>query len=158
LGLVPVMRHQGLELSESQAIANYIDRAFDGPALVPAEPREAAQVDRWVAYCATSVDQLLMRQYVIEYVFHKDDDGNVVRHRIDKAIKRFAKIYASLEKGVEGGYLVGDAISIADCFLVPMLAAAKRFPEGEEHLAASPALAAYFEHFSERPSFAATAP
>ncbi len=158
LGLVPVMRHEGLELFESQAIACYIDSAFEGPALVPEEPQAAALVEQWVAYCATSVDQLLMRQYVIEYLFHKDDDGNVVRHRIDKAIKRFAKVYASLDAGVAGGYLGGDGISIADCFVIPMLVAAKNFPEGEAELAANPALSAYFERFSERPSFAATAP
>jgi glutathione S-transferase len=158
LGLVPVMRHEGLELSESMAIARYIDSAFEGPALVPAEPRAAAQVDRWMAYCATSVDQLLMRQYVIEYLFHKDDDGNVVRHRIDKAVRRFAKTYASLEAGVAGGFLGGGSISLADCFVIPMLVAAKNFPEGEAELATNPALTAYFERFCQRPSFAATQP
>ena len=30
-----------------------------------------------------------MRNYVVEYAFHKDDDGNVVRTKIDRALKRF---------------------------------------------------------------------
>ena len=34
-GKIPVMRHDGLELSESLAIATYIDAAFDGPKLMP---------------------------------------------------------------------------------------------------------------------------
>jgi glutathione S-transferase len=157
LGLVPVMRHEGLELSESQAIARYIDSAFEGPALIPAEPRAAAQVDRWMAYCTTSIDQLLMRQYVVEYAFHKDEDGNVVRHKIDKAIKRFPRAFGSLEQGVAGGYLGGDSFTMADCFLAPMLSAAKSFPEGQEQLEASAALKAYFERIAERSSFAATA-
>ncbi len=38
LGLVPGMRHDGLDLVESHAITQYIDTAFDGPALVPTDP------------------------------------------------------------------------------------------------------------------------
>lgn len=43
-GQIPVMRHDGLELCESQAIARCIDTAFEGPPLVPTDPRAAAPV------------------------------------------------------------------------------------------------------------------
>jgi glutathione S-transferase len=48
LGQIPAMRHDGLDLVESTAIARYIDTAFDGPALIPTDPREAAPVNRWI--------------------------------------------------------------------------------------------------------------
>jgi len=155
-GQIPVMRHDGLEISESQAIARYIDTVFDGPALIPTEPKAAAQVNRWVAATATAVDQLIMRKYVVEYAFHKDDDGNVVRTEIDKAIKRFPKMFATLDQAVAQGYLGTDAFSMADCFLVPMLAAAQNFPEGKEHLDGSAQLKGYFGRIAERPSFIET--
>ncbi|PPR17427.1 MAG: hypothetical protein CFH40_02633, partial [Alphaproteobacteria bacterium MarineAlpha10_Bin3] len=107
LGLVPAMRHDGLELAESQAIARYIDTAFDGPPLVPLDPRAAAPVNQWVSMVAASVDQLLMRRYVVEYAFHKDDDGNVVRDVIDKSVKRFPGMFAMLDNAVAGGFLGG---------------------------------------------------
>ena len=47
-GKIPAMRHDGFELSESQAIAQYIDEVFDGPNLIPADPKAAANVRRWV--------------------------------------------------------------------------------------------------------------
>jgi glutathione S-transferase len=36
---IPVMRHGDFELFESKAIATYIDRAFDGPPLIPADAK-----------------------------------------------------------------------------------------------------------------------
>jgi glutathione S-transferase len=158
LGLVPAMRHDGLELAESQAIARYIDTAFDGPPLIPLEPRAAAPVNQWVSMVAGSVDQLLMRRYVVEYAFHKDEAGNVVRTVIDKAVKRFPKMFAMLDDAVAGGFLGGDEFSMADCFLTPILDSTRQFPEGERHLAESAALAAYFERMTQRPSFVETAP
>ena len=35
MGQIPAMRHEGLELFESMAIARYIDTVFDGPSMVP---------------------------------------------------------------------------------------------------------------------------
>ena len=156
-GKIPAMRHDGLELSESLAIANYIDDAFDGPKLVPDDPKGAAKVDQWTAFVATEVDQLLMRNYVVEYAFHKDDDGNVVRTKIDKAIKRFPKMFGMIEAGLANGYLGGDSFTMADCFLAPILNATSNFPEGKEAIEASPAISGYMSKIKERASFQATA-
>ncbi len=158
LGLIPVLRHDGLELAESQAIGRYIDTAFEGPALIPTAPRAAAPVNQWIAFAAGAVDQLLMRNYVVEYAFHKDEDGNVVRTKIDRALKRFPQMFAILEAAVAPGFLGAEAFSMADCFLVPILAAARNFPEGEAELEGSAGLKAYFERIAERASFVETAP
>ena len=157
LGQIPSMRHDGLELAESSAIARYIDDTFDGAPLIPRGPREAAPINQWISMVTSSVDQLLMRRYVVEYAFHKDDDGNVVRTEIDKALKRFPKMFALLDAAVAPGYLGGDAFSMADCFLAPILSAVRNFPEGEEYLAGATALSAYMEKIATRPSFIATA-
>jgi glutathione S-transferase len=158
LGQVPVMRHDGLELSESQAIARYIDTAFEGPALVPTTPREAAPVNQWIAATAVAVDQLFMRNYVVEYAFHKDENGNVVRTKIDKALKRFPRMIGMLEKAVAPGYLGTASFSMADCFLVPILNAIQLFPEGEEAFGNSETLKTYFDRVTERASFIDTTP
>ena len=158
LGLIPVIRHDALVLGESQAIARYIDSGFDGPDLIPSAPAKAAAVNQWIAIAAGSVDQLLMRRYVVEYAFHKDDDGNVVRTEIDKAIKRFPEMFQMLDNAVAGGYLGGTTFTLADCFLPPILASVRNFPEGGQHLDGSAKLKAYFERIAQRPSFIETAP
>jgi glutathione S-transferase len=146
-----------LEISESIAIAQYFDRAFDGPALVPSDAKAAAKVDQWVARITTSLDQLLMRRYVVPYAFHRDDDGNVIRTEIDKAVKRFPKVFPMLDAAVADGFIAGADFSLADCFLAPMLAAVSNFPEGKEAIEANPNLKAYFERMSARESFQNTA-
>ena len=157
LGQIPVMRHDGLDLVESTAIARYIDTAFDGPALIPTDPREAAPVNRWIGTVSSSVDQMIMRRYVVEYAFHKDEDGNVVRDVIDKTVRRLPKMYAFLDASVALGYLGGDSFTMADCFLAPILASAQRFPEAQENMANSENLQSYFATMSERDSFKNTA-
>lgn len=156
-GKIPAMRHDGLEISESLAIAAYIDDAFDGPKLAPEDPKGAAKVNQWTAFVATEVDQLLMRNYVVEYAFHKDTDGNVVRTKIDKAIKRFPKMFGMIEASLADGYLGGDSFTMADCFLAPILNAASNFPEGKAAIEASTAISAYMAKMNQRPSFQATA-
>ena len=47
---------------------------------------------------------------------------------------------------------------MADCFLMPILNATQLFPEGQEAVAGSPALKAYFDKVAERDSFKNTAP
>jgi glutathione S-transferase len=48
---VPTLVHHGFALSESSAIDEYVDEAFAGPALYPADPRQKArarQVQAWL--------------------------------------------------------------------------------------------------------------
>ena len=157
LGQIPAMRHDGLDLVESTAIARYIDTAFDGPALIPTDPREAAPVNRWIGTVSTSVDQMIMRLYVVEYVFHKDKEGNVVRDVIDKTVRRLPKMYTFLDAAVAPGYLGGESFTMADCFLAPILASAQKFPEAQENMANSQNLQSYFATMSERDGFKNTA-
>ncbi|MGZ0188565.1 MAG: glutathione S-transferase family protein [Alphaproteobacteria bacterium] len=155
-GKIPGMRHDGLELSESLAIGRYIDDAFDGPKLIPTDVKAAAKVNQWASCAAIEVDQLLMRNYVVEYAFNKDADGNVVRTKIDPALKRFPRMFGMLENAVSGGYFGGDAFSLADCILTPILNATSNFPEGKAAIVEKPALASYFAKMQDRASFKAT--
>ena len=100
---------------------------------------------------------MIMRSYVVEYVFHKDKDGNVVRDVIDKTVRRLAKMYAFLDAAVAPGYLGGESFTMADCFLAPILASAERFPEAQENMSNSQNLQSYFATMSERDSFKNTA-
>ncbi len=44
---MPAMEHDGVRLFESSAIIRYLDRAFDGPALEPADPMQALFSMQW---------------------------------------------------------------------------------------------------------------
>lgn len=157
MGQIPVARHDGFELFETQAIVRYIDMAFEGPKLYPEDPQAQARVNQWASLANTSIDKLFMRQYVVPYVFYKDEDGNVIRTEIDQAVKRFPSVFAKLDRIVENGYFGSDEFTVADCFFAPILFAAIRFPEAEDACNTSANLKAYCETMSKRPSFADTA-
>ena len=78
------------------------------------------------------------------------------RVKIDVAIKRFRRLFATLEETVSAGCLGGDTFTLADCFLMPMVAGMPRFPESKEYYEASPNLQAYFDRHSQRPCYAET--
>jgi glutathione S-transferase len=46
---VPILEHDGFTVYETSAIATYIEEAFEGPALMPSDPRERSRVRQWSA-------------------------------------------------------------------------------------------------------------
>lgn len=49
-GTIPAMVHDGLVLTESTAIMEYVDAAFPGPALRPADPKERWRMRWWMKF------------------------------------------------------------------------------------------------------------
>ena len=49
-GTIPAMLHGDRVLTESTAIMEYVDAAFDGPALMPSDPRDRWRVRWWMKF------------------------------------------------------------------------------------------------------------
>lgn len=49
-GTIPAMLHDGRVLTESTAIMEYVDEAFDGPRLMPPDPRDRWRVRWWMKF------------------------------------------------------------------------------------------------------------
>jgi glutathione S-transferase len=158
-GKIPILRHDGMVIPESKAIAAYLDKAFDGPALLPTETRAAAQAEQWVSLVNTVIDKTLVRIYIFAYFFPKTADKSPDRAAIDATAPDLRAQIGLLDKAVAPtGYLAGNQFSFADMNLMPILAYVRMFPEGAAAIGASPALAAYYERHSQRPSFKNTIP
>jgi len=158
LGKVPAMRHDGFVLFESAAICRYIDQAFDGPALMPKDLQANAAIESWGSVITTGYDKEIIRNYVVEYIFNKDADGNVVRHAIDRAAPKFPHMLGKLDEAVKEGFIGGSEFTLADCHMAPILAVLPMFPESAEEFEKHAALKDYFARISERDSFKATEP
>lgn len=59
-GQVPTLVHDGRVLTEGMNINEYIDEAFDGPALRPADARERWRMRLWCRYADTDLGRCLM--------------------------------------------------------------------------------------------------
>jgi glutathione S-transferase len=158
-GLIPVLRHGDVTLFETMAICRYIDRAFDGPPLVPADTLGEAIMEQWASALACTIDRNLVRRYVIEYAFPKGPDGAPDRQAIDAALPDVRRDLGCLNDALASGpFISGDAPSIADFMLLPMIDYVSIMPEGTELMADAPHVARFRDAFSQRPSYAETLP
>jgi glutathione S-transferase len=152
-GKIPAMRHGDVTLCESRAICAYIDRTFDGPPLVPADPLRAVKVEQWVSIVNTHIDPNWIRQYAgAGYIFPGTPDKSPNRAVIDAVLPKMRQQFPVMDKAVKSGHLVGDSFTLADMSLMPILFYMNKFPESSELLAASPNLKAYFERHVTRRS------
>ncbi|MEA2916817.1 MAG: glutathione S-transferase, partial [Bradyrhizobium sp.] len=157
-GKVPVMRHGDVTLCESKAIASYIDCVFDGPKVIPEDPRLGAEVEQWVSLGNVEFDKLMIRQYVVGYAFPKEP-GKPDMAAIGEAAEKMKKQVDVLDRAVaKTGHLVGDRFTLADINILPMLFYVNRFEEGKALLGAAKNLSAYMERHFTRDSFKKTTP
>ena len=158
-GKIPVMRHGDFQLFESRAICAYIDSAFPGPALMPADPRGAASAEQWISCVNTLIDPTCVRQYILGYVFPGTPDGSPNRKAIDGALPNMEKQLPVLDKALaKTGHLVGDRLTLADINLFPIAFYLQRFPESKAMLQEQKHLTAFVERMLARESVKATMP
>jgi glutathione S-transferase len=158
-GKIPVMRHDHTTLFESRAIAHYIDDHFDGTALTPRTKQGDAEVEQWISYVNTVSDPLLVRRYLFAYLFPKTPDKKPDRaaiHAMQPEIEREIEVLdTALGKT---GHLVGDKFTLADIYLMPIIAYVKQTPEGGPLVAKAKNVSAFFDRHAARESFKATNP
>jgi glutathione S-transferase len=158
-GKMPVLRHGDLVLCESRAIATYLDRAFEGPQLIPSDPRAAALTEQWISFINSAIDPLLVRRYLLAYAAPKTADGKPDRELIEALLPDMRAQFALLDDAVAAtNHLVGEQFTLADIYLLPMLFYLRLLPESGPLLASSTALGRYLETHAVRPSFIRTVP
>ncbi|HEU0222905.1 MAG TPA: glutathione S-transferase family protein [Paracoccaceae bacterium] len=157
LGKIPAMRHGEVTLGESRAIIGYAEDVLGGRHFGPAEPRAAAKAEQWASLAQMSFDPVMIRAYVLGYLFPGTPDRSPDRARIEAALPQMQAQIGMLEKAAAEG-TIGGEFTLADAYLVPMLFYMGRLPEGRDMLAAAPKLSAYLTGRMERPSVQATIP
>lgn len=155
LGKVPVMRHGDFTLCESRAIIAYVDRAFDGPKLVPDDAKRAATIEQWVSLAANGVFPLIF-PYVRENFLAAGGTPN--RATIEAQIPSVRQAIGVLEGGAARGTMAGEEFSLADMYALPIVAFLRSLPESRDMIAEAKSLSAYYERHAERPSFRNTVP
>ncbi len=158
MGKIPVLRHGSVALGESRAIIDYVNGAFDGPALVPTDPEAARRSDSWTSIITSVVEPTFIRQYVFAYFFPTGVDGKPDRAAIQALMPKMESILDVLEGALESGDLGHAPFGRVDAYLVPILFYTNTMPEGAALIAARPQLSSYLERSLARPSVQATMP
>ena len=159
-GRIPAMRHGDVVLFETLAIGHYVDRMFDGPALVPEDPLEAVRMEQWASALIDYVSRSIMGRCVVQYVLPQFTGQPIDRATIDGAIPDIRKHLAILDRALgKGPFLHGETPHLDDFILMPMVdALAAVAPEGPELIAEAPNVARHRAAFQGRPSYYSTVP
>jgi glutathione S-transferase len=156
---VPALVHDGFALYETAAITRYIDRAFPGPGLQPAEPKALARMDQIIGVVDAYGYWPLVRQVFVQRVTRPRRGELTDEAELAKGLAAAAKVLAALERlAADADFLAGPALSLADLHLGAMVAYFVQAAEGDIALKQHARLAAWWQHIRQRPSFAATDP
>ena len=152
-GLVPALEtDEGVVLTQSPAILEWLDETYPEPPLLPAEPADRAIVRAMAATIACDIHPLNNLR-VLGAVRALDPDA------VSGWTTRWiAHGFAALEVQIAShgrGFAFGDTPTLADCHLVPQVYSAKRFAVD---LSPYPRLAAAAEHARAHPAFQAAHP
>ncbi|NJM31021.1 MAG: glutathione S-transferase family protein [Rhizobiales bacterium] len=153
-GRMPAFIHNDVRLYESEAIARYIDEAYDGPILQPGNALARARM--------TQAISILQSYAYLSWVW------GIYMHRIERPKKGLLpdkqKIASSLpdaraamkalsEMMSHGEFLAGgDQLTLADLFCAPMMNCLDTTPEGIEMLGDHQNMARWWDRMRKRAS------
>ena len=111
-------------IAQSMAILAFLDERFPQPPLLPADPVLRARA-RQLAEMVNAGIQPLQNLSTAEYVKHElsGDAGAWCRYFVPRGLAALEAIAGQ----TAGTFLIGDAVTLPDLYLVPQLYAARRF-------------------------------
>ena len=155
-GRIPAIEHGDFKLYEVSAIIRYIDQAFPGPALTPAEPQAQARMNQVM----NIVDWYVMPSISVGIGFNRVVRPKfgmpVVEAEVAAALPMARTCVAALEDILGSKpFFAGESLSLADLMAFSHLDFCAESPEGRELLGKSP-LSAWLARMNQRPSAAHT--
>jgi maleylacetoacetate isomerase len=125
--VLPLLEHDGLRLSQSLAIVEYINDSWPQVALLPADAAGKARVRSLAQITIADVHPLIVprvRNFLQECGVDEATRMRWVRHWFDKGTQA---IEARLDDGLTGRFAHGDQPSLADLALASHVAGARLF-------------------------------
>ena len=112
-GVVPTLVHDGVPIRESTIINEYIDAAFPGMRLVPADPVKAARMREFVRACEDGfigIVLLTMVKYILPKLRNRWSDAELRA----QAEKRPMKFYRDIHGRAVRGEITAEELSDAE--------------------------------------------
>ncbi|MCB1396563.1 MAG: maleylacetoacetate isomerase [Rhodobacter sp.] len=155
-GLVPTLEVDGLVLTQSPAILEWLDETHPAPRLLPADPAERAAVRAFCAVIACEIHPL-QNLRVLQYL-----EANYAQGLAGKEVwcqrwigDGLAACEALLAGRPQTRFAFGDTPGMAEVYLIPQMFSAERFKVDTSEM---PRLRAIYEACAALPEFAAAHP
>jgi glutathione S-transferase len=143
---IPILEVGETVIFETLAATGYVDEAFDGPSLQPADVAGRARMRTWMGVCGDYLFRQVVRGIPRDRT-PSAEEMETAREALDRAESIL---------GEAGTFLVGDSVSLADLYLAPQLANCRE--KAPDLLAEHPCLTTWLAKIEQRPSFTATEP
>lgn len=158
-GFVPMLEVDGLRLTQSLAIIDYLDARFPEPRLVPADPAAAAAVRAMALTVACDIHPLnnlrVLRYLKAELGQEQEAVDRWYRHWITEGLAALEAMAAPALGSLSDEEVAALPPNLADICIVPQLYNARRF---ETDLTAFPTLVRVDAILQRHPAFAAAHP
>jgi glutathione S-transferase len=144
-GKIPVLVDGDRVLTESVAIVLYLAEKYSDKGFLPAGLNERAQVNRWLLFAATELEQPLWRisRHTVLYPEEQRLPGDVIL-----ASQEFKEMASVLEKHMQGRrFVAGHSVSVADFVMAYTL----DWGNEDKLLDGCPQLLAYMKRMYARP-------
>jgi glutathione S-transferase len=156
---IPILEVGETVIFETLAATGYVDEAFDGPPLQPADVAGRAAMRTWMGVCGDYLFRQIVRGIPRDRT-PSTEETETAREALDRAESILGNEGGSIAggegAGAEDAFLVGGAVSLADLYLAPQLANCRE--KAPDLLAEHPRLTAWLAAIEQRPSFTATEP
>jgi maleylpyruvate isomerase len=155
--LVPVLSDEGVQISQSLAIIEYLDEVYPKVPLLPSAPADRAfvrQLSLGIACDIHPINNLRVLKYLTGAMGVSEEKKNEwIAHWITLGLEA---IEAQVRQhGPTRGFCFGGTPTMADCCLVPQVFSAQRF---NVDLSGCPTLKAIFNKCQALPAFADAMP
>ncbi|TIP88935.1 MAG: glutathione S-transferase family protein [Mesorhizobium sp.] len=152
-GRIPAFEHDGFRLYETGAITRYVDEAFDGPMLQPAEARSRARMNQIIGMLDAYAYRALVWDVAVERLEKTAPDEALIANGLRQAAT-VLRALTSLKAA--GPWLLGEQLTLADLHAAPIIGYFVKVAEGQNLLAEFANVQAWWARIAERPSFART--
>ncbi|TIL65232.1 glutathione S-transferase family protein [Mesorhizobium sp.] len=152
-GRIPAFAHDRFRLFETSAIARYVDEAFEGPTLQPAEARSRARMNQIIGMLDAYAYRAMVWDVAVERLEKTTPDEALIANGLLQAA---TVLRALTSMKAAGPWLLGEQMTLADLHAAPIIGYFVKVTEGQNLLAEFPDIRAWWARIAGRESFAKT--
>ena len=152
-GRIPAFEHERFRLFETGAITRYVDEAFDGPPLQPADARGRAVMNQIVGLIDSYAYRAMVWDVAVERLENSPPDEARIAGGL-RVAETTLKALAVLKR--PGDWLLGEQVTLADLHVASVVGYFLKTEEGRGLFKAFPSIEDWWGKIGARSSFAAT--
>ena len=152
LGKVPYFKTDAGPISESTVMLEYVEAQYPTPALLPADPFQAAKARELLRYIELHLELVARNLYAEAFFGGKVSDS--VKEKAGQQLEKNVAAFAQLARFAP--FIAGDRFTLADCAAavhLPLVSSATKIIYGRDFLADLP-VRDYIKMVNARPTMA----